>query len=110
MQIEKVLSRSATAADISMWATLHVSRPDVKAIGWLVDSWGAHLRPRMNWVSREEDKFYRVYVTIDTRRNSISIREEDTDIEPRRSAFIRATLATWEEEWIEHQRLTARSS
>ena len=110
MQIEKVLSRSTTAADISMWATLHVSRPDGKAIGWLVDSWGVHLRPRMNWISREEDKFYRVYVTIDTGRNSISIREEDTDIEPLRAAFIRATLETWEQEWIAQQRLTARSS
>jgi len=107
MQIEKVLSRTTTAADVSMWATLHVSRPDGKAIGWLVDSWGVHMRPRMNWISREEDKFYRVYVTIDTGRNSISIREEDTDIEPRRAAFIRATLEMWEQEWVDQQKATS---
>ena len=90
-----------------MWGTLHINRVGGKAVGWLVDTWTEkgvelRLRPRMHWVPREDGKFYRVHLTIDA-RSSITIAEEDTDIESYRAAFITSTLATWEQEWLEEQ-------
>jgi hypothetical protein len=33
-------------------------------------------------------------------RSNIQIGEEDTDIEPIRATFIKATLGLWEDEWL----------
>jgi len=109
MRIEKVLSRSTTDGDHSMWGSLHVSRPDGKVVGWLVDSWGIESRPRMNWVSREDEKFYRVDLSLEP-TTSISLGEEDPYIEPHRAEFIKEAIGKWEQEWIKQQRLTCRST
>ena len=107
VQAEKILSRRTTVGNISMWGTLHVSRPGGKVLGWLVDTWTEkgvepHLLPRMHWVPRVDGKFYRVYLTVDA-RSSMTIAEEDTEIESYRAAFITATIGTWEQEWLNEQ-------
>jgi hypothetical protein len=109
-QAEKVYSRSTATRQISMWGTLHVNRADGKLAGWLVDSWTEsgtepHYRPRMNWVSQEDGKFYRVHMVVGPPRNSITIEEEDTGIEPERLTLISSILASWDEDWINLQRL-----
>ena len=106
-QIEKILSRSTSDENIAMWGTLHVARPGGELVGWLVDSWtlpGAetHLRPKMHWIPSEDRKFYHVHVAVGV-RSSLTMGDEDADIEPRRAEFITSTLAKWETEWIEEQ-------
>jgi hypothetical protein len=88
-----------------MWGTLHVNSQNRKLLGWIVDSWTEagiepHLRPRMLWVSREDGKLYNMKLEIDF-RSVTNVFDEATDVEPHRAAFIKATLALWEQEWIE---------
>lgn len=104
MQLAKVLSRSTTRSGNSMWGTLHTDESGAM-VGWVVDSWterGATLplQPQMHWVAKEDGKFYRMRFNIDF-RSSIEVFGEDTDIEPKRAEFIRATLATWEREYLD---------
>jgi hypothetical protein len=87
-----------------MWASLYVDQTGEK-VAWLVDTWSEqgvmpHLKPKLHWVSHEDGKFYHVLLNIDY-QNSLKISEEDTEIEPHRAAFIRSTLATWEQEYGE---------
>ena len=102
--IEKILSRDTTSGAIRMWGSLHVSKPGGTLVGWIVDTWTEgdaepHLSPRMHWVPRD-GKFYYMHLYIDI-RSSMQIGGEALDIEPERAAFIRATLALWEQEWLE---------
>jgi hypothetical protein len=53
----------------------------------------------MHWVPRD-GKFHHMHMNIDF-RSSIQMGEEDTDIEPTRAVFIKATLGLWEQEWLE---------
>jgi hypothetical protein len=103
-QIEKIWSRSTINGSMRMWGTLHVSRPGGNLVGWIVDTWTEageppRLQPRMHWVPRD-GKFHHMHMNID-HRSSILMGEEDTDIEPTRAAFIKATLGLWEQEWME---------
>lgn len=103
-QMERVLSRKTGVGTISMWGTLHVNRQNRKLLGWIVDSWTEagiepHLRPRMLWVSRGDGKFYNMGLEIDL--TVARVFDEATDVEPHRAAFIKATLAMWEQEWLE---------
>jgi hypothetical protein len=107
IEIEKILSRSTTDNNIAMWGTLHVARPGGELVGWLIDSWTLsgvepHLRPKMHWIPKEDGKFYHVHLAVGV-RNSLTMGDEDANIEPRRAAFITSTLSTWEKEWIEEQ-------
>jgi len=101
-QIEKIWSKSTSNGSMRMWGTLH-SRPGGKLVGWIVDTWTEygdppHLRPKMHWVPRD-GKFHHMHMNIDF-HSSIQIGEEDTDIEPIRATFIKATLGLWEDEWL----------
>jgi hypothetical protein len=105
-QIENVETRSIASEAVTMWGMLHVSRPDGTVAGWLVNSWSTsneHRLPiRMHWVPKDDGKFYRVKLSLEPRL-SILQREEDTDIESHRAAFITVTLALWEQEWMDAQ-------
>lgn len=104
-QLSKVLSRTAAVADgISMWCSLHTDRGG-KLAGWLVDTWTErnvepHLRPKLHWIPRADGKFYVAHLRIDF-RSALIISDEDTDMERHRAEFIKATLALWEEQWLE---------
>lgn len=89
-----------------MWGTLHVNQRR-ELVGWIVDTWTEvgvepHLLPKMHWVPREDGKFYHMRLNIDF-RSSLEIFHEDTDIEPHRAAFVKATLALWEQEWLDQK-------
>jgi hypothetical protein len=104
-QLERILSRKTVGGAISMWGTLHVNRQSRKLLGWIVDSWTEagiepHLRPRMLWASREDGKFYTMGLEINF-RSVTNVFDEATDVEPHRAAFIKATLAIREQEWLD---------
>jgi hypothetical protein len=108
-QIEKIWSRSTINGSMRMWGTLHVSKPGGNLVGWIVDTWTENgepprLHPKMHWVSRD-DKLHHMHMNIGF-QNGILIGEEDTDIEPTRAAFIKATLGLWEQEWLEEEAKT----
>ena len=103
-QVEKIWSRSTSNGSMRMWGTLHIGRPSGRLVGWIVDTWTEygdppHLRPKMHWVPRD-GKFHHMHMDIDF-RSRILIGEEDAEIEPTRAAFIKATLGSWEQEWLE---------
>ena len=107
MQMLKVLSRSTVHPAISMWGTLHANQLTGALVGWIVDTWSEPgvmppLHPRMHWVPRQDGKFYRMRLNIDY-RCTVEFFGEDTEIEPHRAAFIRATLAIWEEQYLEEK-------
>ncbi|MBZ5662696.1 MAG: hypothetical protein LAO08_20025 [Acidobacteriia bacterium] len=98
-QAVRVFSRSTVHTAISMWASLHLGETG-KAIDWLVDTWTEigvtpPLKPKLHWVSHEDGKFYDVQLNIDF-RSSLKLFGKDSEIEPNRAAFIRATLRAWE--------------
>lgn len=104
-QAERILSRRTTGGTISMWGTMHVNRLTRKVIGWIVDTWTEsgiepHLTPRMLWVSREDGKFCNMGLEVGV-RSVVRVFDEATDIEPHRAAFIKTTLALWEQEWLD---------
>jgi hypothetical protein len=104
-QAERILSRRTVGGSISMWGTMHVNRHNRRVVGWIVDTWTEsgiepHLTPRMLWVSREDGKFHNMGLQVDV-RSVIRVFDEATNIEPHRAAFIKATLALWEQEWLE---------
>jgi hypothetical protein len=104
--IEKVYSRRTIVGTVSMWGTLHVTRLGGRVVGWIVDTWTERgvepfLPPRMHWVPRD-GKFYYMRLNVGI-RSSMEIGGEATDIEPHRAAFIKATLALWEQEWLDEE-------
>lgn len=61
-----------------------------------------HLRPKMHWVSRADGKLHHSFLSGDFRLG-ITPGGEDTAVEPKRAAVIKANLERWEQEWIEQQ-------
>jgi hypothetical protein len=110
-QAVKVFTRRTTDGQISMWATLHLNTQAGKLEGWLCDAWTEAgtsgvdvLRPRLHWLSKEDNKFHLVRLDIPViGRTSITLGPVDTKIEPRREAFLRATLAQWEKEYFTNE-------
>jgi hypothetical protein len=110
-QLVKVLTRRTTEGQISMWGTLHLNAQGGTFAGWLCDAWteagtpGAEvLMPRLHWLSKEDDRFHLVQLDIPfVGRASITLGPVDTGIEPRREAFMRVTLAQWENEYFTTQ-------
>lgn len=110
-QLVKVLTRRITDGQISMWGTLHLNTQGGTVAGWLCDAWteagtsGADvLLPRLHWLSKEDDRFHLVRLDIPVVGTaSITLGPVDTDIEPRREAFMRVTLAQWENEYFTTQ-------
>ncbi|HXC33929.1 MAG TPA: hypothetical protein VNZ56_15730 [Verrucomicrobiae bacterium] len=91
-----------------MWALLYVDETG-RVAGWFVDTYSEKgttpfLSPRMNWFSREDEKPCRAQPDIGDFVSSIKVGPEDEAIEPQREAFIRATLADWEQEYAESVR------
>jgi hypothetical protein len=107
-RLVKVLTRRITSGQISMWGTLHINPVGGKFGGWLCDSWteagtsGADvLLPCLHWLSKEDGKFHFVKLDIPiTGIASIMLGPVDAEIEPRREAFMRATLSQWEDEYL----------
>jgi hypothetical protein len=102
-QLVKVLSRDTAHPAISMWGTLHTDQLTGAVVGWIVDTWSERgvmppLLPKMYWVPKEDGKFYHMRLNVDN-RSSLAVFGVDTEIEPQRAAFIRATLAIWEQEY-----------
>ena len=94
-----------------MWGTLHLNTQGGKLAGWLCDAWTEAgtsgkdvLMPRLHWLSKDDDKFHLVRLEIPVAgRASITLGPVDTDIEPRREAFMRVTLSEWENEYFTSQ-------
>jgi len=90
-----------------MWGTLHVN-PTGGFAGWLCDSWteaGASgdevLLPQLHWLSKEDDKFHLAKFDVPAvGMSSVYIGQVDSEIEPRREAYLRTTLAQWENEYL----------
>jgi hypothetical protein len=61
----------------------------------------SHLCLRMHWVPKDR-KFYYMRLNVDI-RSTMEIGGEATDIAPHRTAFIKATLEQWEQEWLEEE-------
>jgi hypothetical protein len=104
--IERVYSRSTSFNNIAMWGTLHVSRNTGKVKGWIVDSWSQggppYLHPKMHWVSFPDYRLHHMSLNVDF-NSTMQVGSEDTETEPERVVFIRATLRQWEQDWIEEQ-------
>ena len=113
-QLVKVITRRTSNGRISMWGTLHVN-PTGGFAGWLCDSWteavasGAEvLLPRLHWLSKEDDKFHLAKFDIPTvGMSSLYIGQVDSEIEPRREAYLRTTLAQWENEYLSSDSVNA---
>jgi hypothetical protein len=113
----KVLSRRLSDGQISMWGTLHLNVQGGTIAGWLCDSWTESnpdelpLKPRLHWLSKEDDRFHRVQIDIPVAGfSSINIGPVDEDIEARREAFLRTTLAQWENEYFTTQGVNIAST
>ena len=110
-QLVKVLTRRTTVGQISMWGTLHLNTQGGTLAGWLCDAWteagtsGADvLLPRLHWLSKADDRFHLVQLNIPVvGAASIALGPVDTEIEPRREAFMRVTLSEWENEYFSTQ-------
>lgn len=110
-QLVKVLTRRITEGQISMWGTLHLNLEGGRPAGWLCDTWteaGASandvLLPRLYWLSKEDDKFHRVMLSVPVAgAATLTLGPIDPELEPRREAFMRVTLAQWENEYFTTQ-------
>jgi hypothetical protein len=111
-QLVKVLTRRTTDGQISMWGTLHLNtQGGGKLAGWLCDAWTEAgtsgtdvLLPRLHWLGRDDDRFHLVKLDIPVVGMAlITLGPIDENIEPRREAFLRATLAQWENEYLSTQ-------
>jgi hypothetical protein len=107
-QIERVHSRlSNRDKNLRMWGQLYVSQTGRTVGGWLVDSWsegGApYWQPEMHWLDKKDGKAYRVQLNINMGRSAMNLYGEDKEIDPGRAKFIRATVAQWEQEWLEDE-------
>jgi hypothetical protein len=105
--MEQVQSRRAVVGTVSMWGKLFVGKHNGKVLGWMVDTWTErgiepHLRPKLHWISRADDKFHHVETTGDN-RIAITILDEDTEVESNRAEVIKETLARWEDEWLKQE-------
>jgi len=104
--IERVYSRNATLGALSMWGTLHVSRRTGKVKGWIASSWSQggppFLQPKIHWVSYPDYRLHHMLLNIDF-NSSTEVGPEDTETEPERLVFVRATLKQWEQDWLEEE-------
>jgi hypothetical protein len=101
-----VFSRSIVAPAISMSGHLFADTRTGANLGWIVNSWTERgvvppLLPRMHWIPKEGGKFHRAILMLDYR--ALQPADEDTGIEPRGASFISATLALWEQEYLEEK-------
>ena len=101
---KQVFSRSIAAPAISMSGHLFADTRSGAILGWLVNSWTERgitppLHPKMHWLPKEDDKFHHAMLKLDYL--ALEPHGEDTGIEPHRASFIRATLALWEQEYLE---------
>jgi hypothetical protein len=68
---DRVLNRDASRGDVSMWGKIAVDQAGGIVGDWLIGSWsvadGTPLWvPRMHYYSREDRKFYKVQLNIDS--------------------------------------------
>lgn len=84
-----------------MSGQLYTSVQTGAILGWLVITRTERgvmppLNPKMHWVSKEDGKLRGAKFGA-----SLQSLDEDTEVGPHRAAFITATLATWEQEYLE---------
>ncbi|HTQ62536.1 MAG TPA: hypothetical protein VMI32_20085 [Candidatus Solibacter sp.] len=107
MLIEKIFSRTALQDNLRIWGKLFIDKKTQLLGGWLIDSWcegGApYWQPHLNWVSKKDNKIYRVEMYIGIAGGSTVNHGEDTDIEADRAAFIRSKIAEWQQQWLEEE-------
>ena len=87
-----------------MSGQLYTSVQTGAILGWLVITRTERgvmppLNPKMHWVWKEDGKLRGAIRQMDY--GVAQSLDEDTEIEPHRAAFIRATLALWEQEYLE---------
>jgi hypothetical protein len=107
-QVLGVLTRDAAVGQTRMWGTLYIDPTNGTPAGWLCNSWTEGctsaadvLQPEIHWLSKEDGKFYRMRLNIPfVGPSAIEVFGEDKEIDPRREAFIRATIAGWEDEYL----------
>jgi hypothetical protein len=103
-QIEKIYARLIHQGNLVVWGQLYVSNTGRTVGGWLVNSWsenGApYWHPKMHWFDKKENKLNHVYLNVDFVQSAMNVIGEDTDIDPERAKFIRATVDKWEGEWL----------
>jgi len=97
-----VFSRSIVAPAISMTGHLFANKTDGALLGWLVNTWTERgitppLQPRMHWFPKSDRKLHQAILVLDL--TALQPGGEDTVVEPHREAFIRSTVALWEEEY-----------
>lgn len=106
-QIEKVFNRLERKENLCMWGHLYLSKTGQTGGGWLIDSWSEngvpYWQPKMHWLEKKENKLYRAYLNMNYGGGSIQLHGEDTDIDPQRAKFIRATVKQWELEWLQEE-------
>jgi hypothetical protein len=102
--IKRVFSGYANQDNLNIWGRLFIDQTGRGADGWLVDSWSVGGAPywqaHMNWVTTKDKKIYLLQIGIHSQTN---IYGEDTEIEPDRAEFIRASIAKWEREWLDEE-------
>jgi hypothetical protein len=109
-RLVKTITRRMSNGKISMWGTLHAN-PFGGFAGWLCDSWteagasGAEvLLPRLHWLSKDDNRFHLVKLDIPAvGTSSVYVGQVDSEIEPRREAFMRSILAQWESEYLDSE-------
>ena len=86
-----------------MLGQLYMSVQTGAMLGWLVITRTERgvMPPlnKMHWVWKEDGKLRGAIRQMDY--NGAQNLDEDTEIEPHRAAFIRSTLALWEQEYLE---------
>jgi hypothetical protein len=110
-RLVKVFTKRTTVGQISMWGTLHLNAQGGRLAGWLCDSWTESgtsgsdaLSPRLHWLSKEDNEFHLVKLDIPSfGTSSVAMGPVDPNMEPRRAAFLRSTLAQWEDEYFASQ-------
>jgi hypothetical protein len=99
-RVQKIHSRVSHEGNLVMWGQLYLSNTGLTAGGWLVNSWsgiGAPFwTPKLHWLDKKENKLCHVGLE----QSSMNLGGEDTDIDPERAKFIRATVGKWEQEWL----------
>jgi hypothetical protein len=105
--LQAVHSRVAPDGPIKMHGSLHVNRSNGTVAGWVTHTWTdlaitPSLPLAMYWVANDSGKFYDMCLRVDV-LTVMEMGNEATSVEPERAAFIRATLATWEQEYLEQQ-------
>jgi hypothetical protein len=105
--LQAVYPRTTLDGPIKMHGCLHFNRSNGTVAGWVTHTWTdpaitPSLPFAMYWVAHENGKLYDMRIHVDL-LSVMEMGNEAADAEPQRVEFIRATLARWEQEYLEQQ-------